>query len=495
MSRVSELSERHLRLGHMEELATHKVSPYALPLHHLTTHCVVFGATNSGKTGNLMVLTEEALRSGVPVLMIDVKGDLPNLALAFPNFSAAAFEPWVEPAPGDKRGRATLAADTAKEREEALQAWGIGVQQLQEFSDRVGLRVITPGSNAGESLDLLSSLQNAANLWRSDPESARASLSAAISLVLRLLGLDPDPAKSRAHVLLSLFAEHRIQAGQPSDLCDLLRDLLEPPIAEAGALPINQFMSRKERESLAAALNTLLASPTFAAWRQGAPLEVGRWLEIDRDGKVPAVIVSVAHLEEEERVMVLGVLFEEVLSWVRSLPGTKHLRALVVFDEVFGFIPPHPANPATKQPLVSLMKQARAYGVGLVLATQNPMDIDYRVLSNAGIWLIGRLQTDADRKRVVEGLAETTGGDEQSAASLTRLIKRLAPRWFVMRNTRASQITSLLQPRWAMSYLRGPMTTSELRRLALRRQSPHVERLSERIGAQTSQADAVGALS
>jgi hypothetical protein len=199
---------------------------------------------------------------------------------------------------------------------------------------------------------------------------------------------------------------------------------------------------------------------------------VGKWLVSDPVTKqVPAVIVSVAHLEDEERVMVLGVLLEEVLNWVRSLPGSKHLRALIVFDEVFGFIPPHPANPATKQPLVTLLKQARAYGVGVVLATQNPMDIDYRVLSNAGIWQVGRLQTDADRKRVVEGLAQTTGGDEQSAASLARLIKQLAPRWFVMRNTRASQTTTLMQPRWAMSFLRGPMTPSELRRVRLEREA------------------------
>jgi hypothetical protein len=399
------------------------------------------------------------------------------------------LEPWVEPAPGDSRTRAMLAADTAKEREEALQAWGIGDSQLRDFSERVRLRVITPGSNAGEPLDLLSSLQNAAQHWQSDPEGARASLSAAISLVLRLLGLDPDPSKSRAHALLSLFAEHRIQAGLPSDLGDLLKDLLEPPIEMAGALPINQFMSRKERESLAAVLNTLLASPTFAAWRQGAPLAVGDWLAGNgpagdaESSRVPAVIVSVAHLEEEERAMVLGLLFEEVLSWVRSLPGSKHLRALIVFDEVFGFIPPHPANPATKQPLVTLMKQARSYGVGLVLATQNPMDIDYRVLSNAGLWFIGRLQTDADRKRVVEGLAQTTGGDEQSAASLTRLIKQLAPRWFVMRNTRASQNTMLMQPRWAISYLRGPMTPSELKRLRLERKPDAVDAIPMRNGA------------
>jgi len=359
----------------------------------------------------------------------------------------------------------------AKEREEALHAWGINRMHVEAFAERVQLRVITPGSTAGEPLDLLSSLANAAANWQRDPESARASLSAAVSLVLRLLGLDPDPAKSRAHVLISLFAEHRIQAGLPSDLSDLLRDLQDPPIAMAGALPVNDFMSKKERDALAAALNTLLASPTFASWRQGAPLEIDQWLVPDPiTKKVPAVIVSVAHLEDEERAMVLGVLFEEVLNWVRSLPGSKHLRALIVFDEVFGFIPPHPANPPTKQPIVTLMKQARAYGVGLVLATQNPMDIDYRVLSNAGIWFVGRLQTDADRKRVVEGLAQTTGTDEQSPAALARLIKQLAPRWFVMRNTRASQETTLMQPRWAMSFLRGPMTPSELRRVRIERE-------------------------
>jgi hypothetical protein len=207
-------------------------------------------------------------------------------------------------------------------------------------------------------------------------------------LVLRLLGRDPDPAKSREHVLLSVLAERRLAAGQCADIGSLMQDLASPPIAQIGALPINSFLKKRERTSLAAALNNLLASPTFCSWRKGASLDVGEWVKPKAGRQTPAVIVSVAHLDEEERALVLGVLLEEILSWVRTLPGSERLKALIVFDEVYGFLPPHPANPPTKRPLVALMKQARAFGVGVVVATQNPMDLDYRALSNAGLWCI-----------------------------------------------------------------------------------------------------------
>jgi hypothetical protein len=233
-----------------------------------------------------------------------------------------------------------------------------------------------------------------------------------------------------------------------------------------GALPLNDFVSKTDRKALAAALNTLLASPTFASWREGATLDVGEWLT-PTDGRTPAVIVSVAHLEDEERALVLGVLFEEVLAWVRSLPGSQRLRALVVFDEVYGFLPPHPQNPPTKRPLVALMKQARAFGVGVIVATQNPMDLDYRALSNAGVWCVGRLQTDADRARVMDGLAASIGSDRTETLALARTVQRLAPRWLVIRDVHVPNGIALLQPRWAMSLLRGPITRSELRRARL----------------------------
>jgi hypothetical protein len=441
---------------------------FRLPAHHLVTHGVIVGMTGSGKTGLVTVLVEEALRNQVPVLMIDVKGDLPNLLLAFPSFAPAELEPWIDgssPA-NDDRTPAEIAVAVASERQKGLEAWQIREADLAAFRASTELRVITPGASAGELLHVLSSLERRSDRWDSDPESARAALGAAVSLLLRLLGRDPDPAKSREHVLLSVLAERRLQAGQTADLAALLEDLQHPPIEKIGALDVDAFLSKKDRRELAAALNTLLASPTFASWRQGTTLDVAEWMT-PKNGKTPAVIVSVAHLDDEERALVLGLLLEEVLSWVRTLPGSQRLRALVVFDEVYGFLPPHPANPPTKRPLVALMKQARAFGVGVVVATQNPMDLDYRALGNAGLWCIGRLQTDADRERVLDGLSVSADAGQPGEASpeqLSDTIKRLAPRWFVTRDAHGSNGVVLLQPRWAMSFLRGPMTRREIQR-------------------------------
>jgi hypothetical protein len=441
------------------------MTPFQLPAHHLVTHGAILGMTGSGKTGALMVMVEEALLSGVPVLMIDVKGDLPNLCLAYPTLSPAVLLPWVEGnvAPDDPRTPVQVAAELAAQRANGLTRWSIGEAELSHYARVIAPRVITPGSNAGEMLHVLSSLERRSERWDSDLESARAALSAAVSLLLRLLGRDPDPAKSKEHVLLSLLAERRLVAGENTELHALLADVEKPPVTQVGALELDAFLSRSERRALAAALNTLLASPTFATWRQGATLDVQEWLT-PKAGRTPAVIVSVAHLDDEERALVLGVVLEEVLSWVRTLSGSQRLRALVVFDEVYGFLPPHPQNPPTKRPLVALMKQARAFGVGVLVATQNPMDLDYRALSNAGLWCVGRLQTDADRARVVEGLASAGGQGGHSPAELTSVIKQLEPRWFLLRDAHASEGTRLWMPRWAMSHLKGPMTRSEIRR-------------------------------
>jgi DNA helicase HerA-like ATPase len=279
------------------------------------------------------------------------------------------------------------------------------------------------------------------------------------------LGREPDPAKSREHVLLSVLAERRLAAGQSAELGALMQDVLEPPIEQIGALSVNAFMKKNERRNLAAALNNLLASPSLAGWRQGVDLDVAEWLK-PKHGKTPIVVVSVAHLDDEERALVLGVLLEEVLSWVRTLSGSERLRALLVFDEVYGFLPPHPANPPTKRPLVALMKQARGFGVGVVVATQNPMDLDYRALSNAGFGCIGRLQTDADRARVLDGLAAARGVDGVGTELATTL-QRLAPRWFLVRNARVKSAPILMNPRHAMTFMRGPMTRTEIRRARL----------------------------
>ena len=441
--------------------------PFRLPAHHLVTHGVITGMTGSGKTGLVTVIVEETLRAKVPVLVIDVKGDLPNLLLAFPSFAATELVPWASASASatDARSPEAIADELASERRGALSAWGIAEADLAAFCASTRVRVITPGASAGEPLHVLSSLERQSERWNRDPESARAALSAAVSLVLRLLGRDPDPAKSREHVLLSVLAERRLVAGGVADLGAMLEDLARPPVERIGALELDAFLSKRDRRELAAALNTLLASPTFASWRQGTTLDIGAWMTPD-EARTPAIIVSVAHLDDEERALVLGVLLEEVLSWVRSLPGSQRLRALVVFDEVFGFLPPHPANPPTKRPLVALMKQARAFGVGVVVATQNPMDLDYRALGNAGLWFLGRLQTDADRARVLDGLGDagSEANGDRSPPDLAHTIQRLAPRWFVMRDAHSGQGSVLLQPRWTMSFMRGPMTRSEIQR-------------------------------
>ena len=428
-----------------------------LPAEHLITHGVVVGMTGSGKTGLVTVLIEEAAQASVPTIVIDVKGDLPNLLLALPSFDSALLEPWLED------GASAAPEVAAAKRKENLAEWAIGEPELTAYRAATHVRVLTPGGSAGEPLHMLSSLERRSPGWDSDPEAARSALSAAISLVLRFLGREPDPGKSREHVLLSVLAERRLLAGNHAEIAALMQDLLSPPITEIGALPLNSFMKRSERASLAASLNTLLASPTFAHWREGASLDVAEWVT-PKSGRTPIVVVSVAHLDDEERALVLGVLLEEILSWVRTLPGSQRLRALVVFDEVYGFLPPHPKNPPTKRPLVSLMKQARAFGVGVIVASQNPMDLDYRALSNASLWCLGRLQTDADRARVLDGLSAANSTSTVNEAELRHTLQRLAPRWFMIRDARSASPPILLNPRHTMSVLRGPMTRTEVQR-------------------------------
>ncbi|NUP12351.1 MAG: ATP-binding protein [Polyangiaceae bacterium] len=441
---------------------------FVLPPHHLTTHAVILGMTGSGKSGLVTVMVEEAVRSSVPVVVIDVKGDLTNLLLAFPDFNAASLVPWVEPGPQAKgpNAREELAMKLAEERRVGLTAWGIHEAELAEYRASSHVRVLTPGADAGECLHVLSSLERRSSRWDNDVEGARSALSAAISLVLRLLGRDADPARSREHVYLSVLAERRLMNGESAEIGALLPEIVDPPIETIGALAVDDFIAKRARRELAAALNALLASPSFASWRQGATLDVAEWMapvttNPERPAKTPITIVSVAHLDDDERELVLGVVLEEILTWVRGLPGSQQLRGLIVFDEVYGFLPPHPASPPTKRPLVALMKQARAFGVGVVIATQNPMDLDYRSLSNAGLWCLGRLQTDADRARVLDGLVGNAG---EEAAQLSGLLKKLAPRWFLMRDVRSRAGTVFLQPRWAMSSMRGPMTRGEIKR-------------------------------
>ena len=459
------MAARTFALGEARDLRRpEKAGEFSLPPHHLLTHGVIVGMTGSGKTGLVVDLAEEALRAKVPVLVVDVKGDLPNLLLGFPTFAPRAFEPYAEAvrAPDDARPTSELCAELAATRQRGLERSGITEAQLRDYRDGVALRLVTPGGTVGESLHLLSSLERRSARWDTDREGARHALDSAASLVLRLLGREADPARSRDHALLTALAAHRFDRGEDAHLADLIADVEEPPFERLGAMEVEAYLPRHERHELAARLNSLLASTSLASWRTGASLDIEAWMT-PTDGRTPGVIVSVAHLDDDERALVLSVVLDEVLAWVRHRPGSQRLSALVLFDEVHGFVPPHPQNPPTKRPIVALMKQARAFGVGVVLATQNPMDLDYRALGNAGLWCIGRLQTDADRARVIDGLTGTPGHAKGEGAELANTIKRLAPRWFVVRDAHdGGGAMCLLRPRDTISWLRGPMTARDV---------------------------------
>jgi hypothetical protein len=469
------MSTRPLALGRAtapSALPGVAATPYALPPDHLLTHGVILGMTGSGKTGLAVTFVEEALRSDVPVLLLDIKGDLANLLLTLPSLAAEEFLPWVDPEAAARAGRSAeaLAAELATRWRNGLAEWDLGPADVSALRTRIAPRVITPGSTAGEPLDILSALRVPSALWTRDVDAAREALVSAVSLLLRMVGRDPDPARSRDHVVLSHLAERRLRMGRAAALPELLADLAAPPIATLGVLAMDDFLPPRDRQGLAQDLNTLLASPSFAAWQRGAALDVGAWLRRDAAGRAPAVVLSVAHLDDDERMLVLSVVLEQLLAWTRSLAGTSALRALVLVDEAFGLLPPHPAAPPTKRPLLALLKQARAYGVGLLLATQNPMDLDYKALSNAGVWCVGRLPTDADRARVVEALALgggfTSGGESLGVETLGTLLRTLPPRSFFVHDVHASPPSAVLQTRWTLSWLRGPMTRHELRALA-----------------------------
>jgi hypothetical protein len=305
---------RGLTLGGVRPLdGSGETQAFTLPSEHLLTHGVVVGMTGSGKTGLLMVLVEEALRSAIPVIMIDIKGDLPNLLLTFPNVSAEEFAPWMDEGHGQDNGQSQqeLAQREAQRWQQWLAEWELGPSEVAQLHDSIAPRVFTPGLVAGEPLHILSSLEQPSSLWTTDLAAARESLSAAISLLLRLTGRDPDPTRSRDHVVLSVFAERRLREGHPADVASLLEDVRKPPIEKLGAMPIEEFLPKRDRLSLATALNTLLASPTFESWRTGAPLDVASWVAPRPDGRTPAVIVSVAHLDDDERALVLGILLDQ----------------------------------------------------------------------------------------------------------------------------------------------------------------------------------------
>jgi hypothetical protein len=429
----------------------------------LTTHAVCVGMTGSGKTGLCLALLEEAALDGIPAIAIDPKGDLGNLLLTFPELRASDFQPWIDPSAAARDGVAPeeLAERTATQWKEGLAQWGEDGERIRRFKEAVDCAIYTPGSSAGLPLTVLKSFNAPSAAGLDDADAFSDRVQAAASGVLALLGVGADPVNSREHILLSKVLETAWRVGRDLDLPAMIHDVQKPPFAMVGAVPIDSFLSTKDRDALAMRLNNLLASPSFASWLTGEPLDVQRLLYTP-EGKPRLSILSIAHLGDEERMFFVTLLLNEVISWMRSQSGTSSLRAILYMDEVFGYFPPT-ANPPAKKPMLTLLKQARAYGVGCVLATQNPVDLDYKGLSNAGTWLLGRLQTERDKARVLDGLegASAEAGAKFDRAMMERTLSALGKRVFLMNNVHDSQPT-VFQSRWALSYLAGPLTRTQI---------------------------------
>jgi hypothetical protein len=453
-------------LGHEVDPASGERSGLLLlDARDLTTHGVIIGMTGSGKTGLGVGLIEEAAIDRIPVIAIDPKGDLGNLLLTFPDLAPADFRPWVNEDVARQRGvdPETYAAQQAEAWRKGLAASGQDGERIRRLREHADFSVYTPGSSAGIPVSVLRSFDAPPPALVDDADAFRERVQSTVTGLLGLLGVDADPVRSREHILLSSIIDDAWRKGRDLDLGALIGAIQQPPFTRLGVMELESVYPARDRFALAMQLNALLASPGFQAWMEGEPLDVASLLYTPA-GKPRVSIFSIAHLGESERMFFVTMLLSAVLAWTRSQPGTTTLRALLYMDEVFGFFPPS-ANPPSKQPMLTLLKQARAYGLGVVLATQNPVDLDYKGLGNTGTWFIGRLQTERDKARVLDALdGAMAGSNPIPRAELDRMISGLAQRTFLMHSVHRGAPT-LFSTRWVMSYLAGPMTLSRIRTL------------------------------
>ncbi|MCX6037115.1 MAG: DUF853 family protein, partial [Chloroflexi bacterium] len=377
----------------------------------LTTHAVVTGMTGSGKTGLCIALMEEAALQGIPAILIDPKGDLTNLLLHFPDLAPQDFQPWLDPELARRAGKSVEQAstDAALAWRNGLAEWGVTHERMLALKNAAEFAIYTPGSDAGIPVNVLSSLAAPGLDWASNREVLTERISSTVTAILGLVGFDElDPIRSREHILLSNIFQSAWSQNKSLDLTELILQIQTPPFDKLGAFPVDTFFPAKDRMALALQINNILAAPSFELWRIGQPLDIAALLRAP-DGCPRHSVFYLAHLPDAERMFFVTLLLSAVETWMRTQSGATSLRALLYMDEIYGYLPPT-RNPSSKQPLLRMLKQARAFGLGLLLATQNPVDVDYKALSNAGTWFIGKLQTEQDKQRLLDGLESAASG-------------------------------------------------------------------------------------
>ncbi len=430
----------------------------------LNTHAVIIGMTGSGKTGLGIGLLEEALIDNIPVIAIDPKGDLSNLLLTFPDLAPADFRPWINPQDALNRGMTEdkFAANQAAAWQKGLADWGQDGERIARLKAAADFTVYTPGSSAGTPVSVLRTFAPPPAAILADTDILRDRIQTTATSLLALLGIEADPITSREHILLANIFEQVWSTGQGLDLAGLIQTIQAPPFTRIGVMDLDSFFPARDRFGLAMRLNNLLAAPGFESWLEGAPLDVSRFLYTPQ-GKPRASIFSISHLSDAERMFFVSMLLNELLGWMRTQSGTSSLRAILYMDEIFGYFPPV-SNPPSKAPLLTLLKQARAFGLGIVLSTQNPVDLDYKGLANTGTWFIGRLQTERDKERVLAGLEGAAAGGGFNRGRMEEILAGLGKRVFLLHNVHETE-PAIFQTRWALSYLRGPMTRDQIKTL------------------------------
>jgi len=440
----------------------------------LNTHAVIIGMTGSGKTGLGIGILEEALIDNIPIIAIDPKGDIPNLLLNFPDLSPENFKPWVNAQDALNKGL-TIDQFAAKQAEiwrKGLADWGQEPDRIARLMATADFAVYTPGSHAGLPVSVLRSFSPPTPATLEDSDLLREQIQTTATSLLALLGIEADPIISREHILLSNIFEKVWSEAKSLDLAGLIHAIQAPPFERIGVMDLESFYPAKERFTLAMRMNNLLASPGFESWLEGEPLNIGQMLYTAK-GKPRACIFTISHLSDTERMFFVSMLLNEILGWMRTQPGTSSLRAILYMDEIFGYFPPV-GNPPSKTPLLTLLKQARAFGLGVVLSTQNPVDLDYKGLSNTGTWFIGRLQTERDKGRVLEGLEGAAAGSGFDRSRMEEILAGLGKQVFLLHNVHENEPV-IFQTRWVMSYLRGPMTREQIKVLMAHRKSPDTD--------------------
>jgi hypothetical protein len=461
----------------------------------LTTHAVCVGMTGSGKTGLCVDLLEEAALDQIPSIIIDPKGDLTNMLLTFPDLRPEDFLPWVNVDDARRKNMTVeeYAGYVANLWAKGLADSGQGPERIRQLKQSADFVIFTPGSSAGVPVNILQSFAVPDLSWEEHEEELREKISSIVSALLSLGQVRVDSTNDREHVLLSHLFERAWRAGEDLDLAALIMQVQKPPIRKLGVFDVDTYFPPAERMQLAMALNNVLASPSFAQWLEGVPLEIPQIIKAP-DGRPRVAIFYIAHLSDAERMFFVTLLLQQVIGWMRTLSGTTSLRCILYFDEVFGYFPPT-AEPPSKRPLLTLLKQARAFGLGVVLVTQNPMDLDYKGLTNAGTWFIGRLQAERDKLRMLEGLDTvfSSAGGRFDRAYFDKLISSLKPRQFILHNVN-QDAPVVFYTRWAMSYLRGPLTKVQVKELMKGRSAEALKAAPAVQAPQTAPAPAAAAV-